>query len=111
LPFRTAHSIAALLLKARNEDPGASLAEALAKASRALVGRPIEYSEERLTEIMSPQHFVMVRQTLGGPAPGETARAIAEQRALLDGDRKEWQKRRDHLIAAEQKLAFRVRQI
>ena len=31
---------------------------------------------------MSPQYFVEVRRTLGGPAPEETARAIAEQRRL-----------------------------
>jgi argininosuccinate lyase len=111
LPFRTAHSIAALLLKARNEDPAASLADALAKASRALVGRPLAYSEERLEQIMSPRYFVDVRRTLGGPAPEETARAIAEQRQLLETDRAAWQTRRDHLTRAEQQLSTRVGQL
>ena len=111
LPFRTAHSIAALLLKARNEDPGASLADALAKASRALVGRSIDYSDERMEQIMSPQHFVAVRRTLGGPAPEETARAILEQRQLLDCDRAAWQSRRDRVAAAEQQLAACARQL
>ena len=55
LPFKTAHSIAALLLKARNEDPEASLSEALAKASRALLGHVIVASDERLQEVMSPR--------------------------------------------------------
>lgn len=109
LPFRTAHSIAALLLKARNEDPGASLADALSKASRALIGHPIERSEERLDEIMSPRYFVAVRRTLGGPAPDETARAIAEQRALLARDREAWQTRREHLQQAERELQARAR--
>ena len=39
LPFRSAHAIAALLLKARTEDPGALLSDALSKASRAILGR------------------------------------------------------------------------
>jgi argininosuccinate lyase len=111
IPFGTAHSIAALLLKARNEDPGASLADALAKASHALIGRTIDYSDERLTEVMSPRYFVDVRRTLGGPAPEETARAVAEQRALLAEHRTEWQARRDHLAGAEQLLQAQVGRI
>ena len=111
LPFKTAHSIAGLLLKARNEDPGASLAAALSKASRALVGEAIEYTDERLDQIMSPRYFVQVRRTLGGPAPDETARAVVEQRQLLEGDRAAWQARREHLAAAEQQLHARVKQL
>jgi argininosuccinate lyase len=109
LPFKTAHSIAGLLLKARNEDPSASLAEALAKASRALVGQPIVYTDERLDEIMSPRYFVDVRRTLGGPSPDETARAVREQRELLENDRRAWQDRREHLQRAEQLLQSRVK--
>jgi argininosuccinate lyase len=109
LPFRTAHGIAGLLLKARTEDPDASLSEALAKASAALVGRRIEYSEARLQEIMSPEYFVSVRRTLGGPAPDETARAIDESRRLLEEHRAAWRERRERLKQAEQTLAERVR--
>jgi argininosuccinate lyase len=111
LPFKTAHGIAGLLLKARNEDPEASLSEALAKASRALVGRSLDYSDERLAQVMSPRYFVQVRRTLGGPAPDETARALSEQRELLDGDRAAWHARRDHLARAEQQLQARVTQL
>ena len=56
---------------------------------------------------MSPQHFVEVRRTLGGPAPEETARALAEQRDLLARDRIAWQTRRDRLTGAEQQLRQR----
>jgi argininosuccinate lyase len=111
LPFSTAHAIAGLLLKARTEDPGASLAEALAKASGALVGHALHYADDDLDRIMSPRHFVDVRRTLGGPAPDETARAVAEQRQLLDRDRLAWQTRRDHLTRAEQELDRQVRQL
>jgi argininosuccinate lyase len=108
LPFKTAHGIAALLLKARNEDPGVSLGDALARASKALTGRAIEYSDARLDEIMSPRYFVQVRRTLGGPAADETARAITEQQQLLDDDRALWKARRDALSTAEQHLHARV---
>jgi argininosuccinate lyase len=111
LPFRTAHSIAALLLKLRTEDPTASLSRGLADASRALVGRTIEYTEDRLQTIMSPRYFVEVRRTLGGPAPEETSRAVAESRRLLDRDHLAWRARRDHLEDAERKLTERARQL
>jgi argininosuccinate lyase len=109
LPFRTAHSIAALLLKARAEDPDASLADALRRASQALLGRTLDYSDADLARILSPRHFVEVRETLGGPAPSETARAVARSRERQETDRDAWQRRRDHLAEAERQLRERVK--
>ena len=111
LPFTIAHGVAALVLKARTEDPGASLTAALATASVALRGAPIEESDARLRAILSPRHFVEVRRTHGGPSPDETARAIAESRALLREDQAAWAARRDRLAAAETRLSERVRQL
>jgi argininosuccinate lyase len=111
LPFSTAHGIAGLLLKARTEDPTASLADALAKASAALLGRSIHYADEHLEQITSPRYFVDVRRTPGGPAPEETARAVAEQRQLLDRDALAWRTRRDQIDRAEQELKGQVRQL
>jgi len=108
LPFRSAHAIAAMLLKARTEDPQVSMAETLERASQALLGRALSYTEEDLERIMSPRHFVEVRTTLGGPAPVETLRAIEVSRAELQRDRTAWQARRDHLSAAESLLRERV---
>jgi argininosuccinate lyase len=104
LPFRTAHSIAALLLKARTEDPGASLSHSLAKASNALLGRPLDYTETQLQEVLSPRYFVQVRKTLGGPAPEETRRAIDASHQILAADREAWLERRNHLSRAEAEL-------
>lgn len=111
LPFRTAHGIAAMLLKARAEDPGVSLAAALAAASTALLGQALEYTEERMQQILSPQYFVDVRTTLGGPAPSETARAIAESQSLLEADRQTWRERRERLLSAQQQLQARAEQL
>lgn len=108
LPFRTAHSIAALLLKARTEDPGASLALALAKASEALIGRAIEYTDAQMREILSPRYFVQVRKTMGGPAPDVTARAIEASRSALAIDREAWRSRRESLERAERRLRDEV---
>jgi len=111
LPFRTAHSIAALLLKARAEDPNVSLSTALARASKALLGQSIEYSEAHMQQVLSPQYFVDVRKTLGGPAPEETRRALAESRRVLQSDADAWRLRRDHLSRAEQQLRAGAEQL
>jgi argininosuccinate lyase len=111
LPFRSAHGIAALLLKARTEDPNVVLSGALERASAAILGRPLYYTEDDLQRILSPAHFVNVRTTHGGPAPQETARAIDESRRVLAADRDAWRARRDHLARAEAALAARVKEL
>ena len=109
LSFRNAHAIAALLLKARTEDPAAPLAEALAKASNAILGDALQYSDADLQRIMSPRHFVDVRTTYGGPAPSETSRAITESARLLQRDRDDWKSRRAALERAEAGLAAKAK--
>jgi argininosuccinate lyase len=108
LPFTHAHSIAARLLRTRAEDPAASLSAALASASRELLGRAIERSDDDLQRVLSPRYFVEVRRTLGGPAPDVTAAAIAQSRGLLDTHRAAWRTRRDALEAAEAMLTQQV---
>jgi argininosuccinate lyase len=107
VPFRTAHAIAARLMTARQHDPARPLAALLAEASRERLGAALEYSEAALVEILSPRHFVTVRTTPGGPAPEETARAIAASHAQLDTDRAWWTNVTDALAAAERRLADR----
>jgi argininosuccinate lyase len=109
LPFRSAHAIAAQLLKARTEDPGVALSGALEHASTAILGRPLEYTEDQLQRIMSPAHFVEVRATHGGPAPAETSRAITESARLLQRDRDAWKARRTRLQHAETELGARAK--
>jgi hypothetical protein len=96
-------------LKARTEDPAAPLSGALAKASSAILGTALEYTEPDLQRIMSPKHFVEVRKTHGGPAPSETGRAIAESAKLMQRDRDAWSARRARLNQAESALEARAR--
>jgi len=107
LPFRKAHQIAGALMTARNANSQAPLSALLADASREVLGTPLRYSDEALTAILSPRHFVDVRTTRGGPAPVETARAIGECRLRLDADGRTQQSAVDALAAAERALASR----
>jgi len=107
LPFRTAHAVTTTLIAVRRADPARPLSELLAEVCRQIVGEPLSYTAEALTDILSPRHFISVRRTLGGPAPEETARALSVSRDLLQEDRLRWSRATDALTAAEQRLADR----
>jgi argininosuccinate lyase len=109
LPFKTAHSIAARLLQARRETPGAPISETLAAVSSDLLGMPLTYSDDDIETILSPRHFIEVRRTHGGPAPSETARAIQESRQSLQRDAAWLTRTRDALAAADVRLQQRSR--
>jgi argininosuccinate lyase len=102
--FRTAHTIAARLLKAYRDRPGAPLGAALATISGDLLGVPLQYTDAQVAEILSPRHFVDVRRTHGGPAPAETARALAASQARLDEDRRWRATTAERLAAASAEL-------
>jgi argininosuccinate lyase len=107
LPFRTAHSVSARWMAAREQHPERPIGELLAEVSEGLPGGRLEYSDEALAAILSPRHFVAVRRTLGGPAPEETARAAEASRAQLQADEAWRAKALDRLAEAERILAGR----
>ena len=109
LPFKTAHAIVGRLMVARREQPKAPLGETLDAVSASLLGEPLRYADAEIASIMSPRHFVDVRQTRGGPAPSETSRAIDAARRSLDGDRQWLSRIRDALSAADTRLHERSR--
>jgi argininosuccinate lyase len=107
LPFRTAHGIARRLMQERDKDPSVSLSWTLAKVSADLLGTPLNYDDATLARTLSARHFVDVRKTYGGPAPAETARAIAASRSQLDADEAWWNSTMAALSAAERHLSQR----
>jgi argininosuccinate lyase len=109
LPFASAHAIAARLAAARDAAPDRPLSRLLGEVSSDLLGQPLNYSDEELAGILSPAHFVGVRRTWGGPAPAETARALAVSRDALHHDESRLAAMRDALAAAESRLAARSR--
>jgi argininosuccinate lyase len=109
LPFSTAHAVAARLIAARQAAPDRPLATLLDSVAQELLGRPLGYSEQELGEMLSPAHFVGVRRTLGGPAPGETARALAISRDALQQDESRLAALREALAAGESRLVARSR--
>jgi len=107
LPFRTAHAIAGRLVALCRQHPTRPRAALLAEASAALLDQPIEYTDGELATILSARHFVNVRRTPGGPAPEETARALASSSSQLESDEAWSQAASASLEAARQRLTDR----
>ena len=105
--FRTAHRIAAKLIDARQSHPDTPMSVLVADASRETLGSAIELSDAALTKLLSPGHFIEIRQTSGGPAPAQTTMAIRASRALVEADQSWWRASTVALSSAERRLAER----
>jgi argininosuccinate lyase len=108
VPFRAAHAIASALMTARQQQPARSLAALLEEASSSVLGAPIHYPDAALAAMLSPRNFVSVRKTHGGPAPGETRRALASSRQLLADDQSSWDRATAGLSDAARVLSERA---
>lgn len=86
VPFRSSHAIAARLVGEAGRRPSEPVATLLHEITTDLLGTPIAIDADRLAHVLSPEHFVRVRTTPGGPAPSETARAVAASRERLAAD-------------------------
>ena len=109
VPFKTSHAIAARFVAACAARPGESKSVVLKDVSGAVLGTPIEYSEEELSRILGAKHFVEVRTTPGGPAPSVTAKAIDASRSLLAADQEWVRTKAKALEAAEKNLDAALR--
>lgn len=88
LSFRQAHEVAAAVARAVTEtagDLGTDGYEPFARTFEKAVGRPSAIDAETFAEIVSPEHFVAVRDRFGGPAPKALAIALDGYRGKLSG--------------------------
>ena len=81
VPFKAGHAIASRLVAEPRAPAEAPLSSAPARGLGGGAG-PSRSSttRRRWRDVLSPQHFVDVRTTPGGPAPSETARAMRVSR-------------------------------
>jgi argininosuccinate lyase len=108
LPFRVSHEVAAHFVAERRRAPATPLAEALAAATTAVLGRTLPYTEVELQRVLSAEHFIEVRQTLGGPSPVRTTAALQAETARLGADRTWTGSTRDLLREASHTLRAAV---
>ena len=101
LSFRVGHAVAAKVVALRRADTSVPLAPMVESLTGALGGAPVKLSEEALAEMLSPEHFVAVRRTFGGPAPDVVRQAIAASSATLSADEAALQAKRARSAAAD----------
>jgi argininosuccinate lyase len=86
LPFVSAHAIAASVVRRCGDDRSA-VARVFADVA-AEHGAAVRLTAEDIERILSPSHFVTVRETPGGPGPRAIAYALDVSRESLDADRR-----------------------
>lgn len=108
LSFREAHEIAAAVARAvvarggGLEDDGYAPFRA---AFAAATGRESALDESAFREIVSPEHFLALRDRFGGPAPAAMAEALAVYRRQAEGFRSD----HDRLVSRQKEAAFRLK--
>jgi len=85
MPFTAAHHAASAVVEQMRSNPGASLADVVAAATAAN-GREVQFADAELARILSPEHFVEIRRTAGGPSPQVVAAAVTASQAAADRD-------------------------
>ena len=86
LPFAHTHAIAARFVQQRLAQPGGRASAQLAEASAAVTGEPVYLGDAELDRLLSPEYFVAIRRTHGGPAPDVVRTAIEDGLRVLATD-------------------------
>jgi argininosuccinate lyase len=83
LSFRTAHAVAAAVVKlaASHGVEAEGISPGLAdRAAESVIGQPLGLSATQICDALDPVRFVRIRTLPGGPAPQEIERALEERR-------------------------------
>ena len=107
LPWRTAHQIVGILVRfsyERGLTTAETTPELLDEAAIEYMGKPVGLSKESLKRALDPANFIASRTLIGGTAPQEVRRQLAECRAGLTRDETEALAARRQIQEATQKL-------
>ena len=86
LPFGVGHGVASRVVRAHRDQPGVSIADLIATFTKELGGREVRLTGDEVSRVLSPEHFVAIRKTHGGPAAEVVTHALGESEALLAND-------------------------
>ncbi|MEO8481268.1 MAG: argininosuccinate lyase [Acidobacteriota bacterium] len=107
LSFKIAHTIAGTIVQTCRAASVAQIAEVVTRAASEL-GHEVDVSVDELTRALSPEHFVAIRRTHGGPAPEVTRDALQQSRTLLATDRRRIEEHRTAVVDAAVTLRHAV---
>lgn len=107
LPFRSAHSIVARMVRGsvealeRESGQPVMTLEMLQAAAQEVLGRSVDFSAGQLTRALDARAFVDARNGLGGVAPSSTGALLVELTAAQAQDRTDIERGRQRLEEAE----------
>jgi argininosuccinate lyase len=110
LSFREAHEIAATVSRAVvsiGGDLGTDGFQSFQTAFETCTGRKSSIDQPAFADIVSPEHFVAVRDRFGGPAPHALSQAIAGYRGDISRMRGRLREARDFMASAADDLKSR----
>lgn len=107
LSFGPAHEIVSEIVRRAREGAGHDPA-ALLEAAASARGYRIRYTSSEIARILSPEHFVDVRRTHGGPSPDVVAAAIGDARTRLATSRTQLSAARNTLARAAELRASKA---
>ena len=85
--------------------------EMLDEAAEALGERPPGIETETLRRLLDPTEFIRTHVNIGGAAPEEARRMLAERRALLEELRSRQEDRKRRIREGEERLRTEVERI
>ncbi|MCK5795487.1 MAG: argininosuccinate lyase, partial [Anaerolineales bacterium] len=97
ISFRQAHTIVRMVVQSQMADSGTDLLSSLQAASRKTLGKAVSWDKRYLDKVLSPQNFIDVRQTQGGPGEKISEAAVKAARETLAADQAWTQKRKKGL--------------
>ena len=112
ISFRQAHEVSAALARrvvAEKEKLSTIPYLAFVEAHANAIGRAPTLTEGEFRRVTTPEHFVAVRERLGGPGPQALADSLGRYRTQLDQCRAALEAATAAMIQADQLLASRVR--
>jgi argininosuccinate lyase len=92
VPLRLAHRIASRIAQTANRENrelDELTPEQVRKAVKGVVDVELHFTEEELTRLSDPLHFIQVRKCQGGPNPEETRRMLRTRREQMVRE-KDW---------------------
>jgi argininosuccinate lyase len=104
LPFRQAHKIVAGMVQAAVKAGKGSndlTLEMLQASAQAVLGHPLDISEEQFALALDPEYFVAVRSMAGGVAPAATAQVLDDLAWRLQADEERLAGAQQRLVQAE----------
>jgi argininosuccinate lyase len=111
LPFGVGHGVATRVIHAHREQPDVRISDLIAAATRELGGREVRLSDEDVARVLSPEHFIAIRRTHGGPAPDVVTAALRDSATLLATDAERLAGIRSALAAANERRARALKEL